>query len=567
MYITFLLNPKFLHMKIFYNCLSLILFVFVFTTNQLIAQDLNSDPSNSTNILPKPINNSNDEINRSFSPTNSQTTSNQFYGFEGFTDNIITNALNGPYAPLNLSEDISPYFFAGDMDADGNLYGYDALTLELYKIDIITGEPSLVGPVLGIPTGTFITGISWNPANSQWYAITQTGTESLILTLDVNTAEVSPVGTATSDLAIPIWLAIDNNGVAFAADIATDQLYTVDLTSSAATVIGPLGLDISFAQDADFDPNTNELYAQLVNSGIPLDVWQIDTSTGAATSLYNANYLPLFSIAPNDLCPSEDVVLRSQAEINAFAAAYPNCPDIPVGIFITEDMATSGDVMDLSPLSFIQTIDGHLVFWKAPSITSLSGLENLTSVSGVLGLNWLSGLTDLNGLSGLESVGWMQIASVRNLMSLDGLSSLQMIQEKLVITNNQNLSSCAILPVCNLLDAGKPARIARNGTGCNTVAQVETDCMFDERFAGEIVEVEVFPNPVSATVVIDDLPLNSDQSVVNIFDQYGQLVKTIDSPSQKGGLFTIDVSNLKTGFYYLQISDEEISYTSSFLKM
>lgn len=53
---------------------------------------------------------------------------------------------------------------------------------------------------------------------------------------------------------------IDNDGNAYAADVVDDTFYAANLSTGAATPIGPLGVDISFAQGATVDPETNDLY-------------------------------------------------------------------------------------------------------------------------------------------------------------------------------------------------------------------------------------------------------------------------------------------------------------------
>jgi hypothetical protein len=44
------------------------------------------------------------------------------------------------------------------------------------------------------------------------------------------------------------------------------------------------------------------------------------------------------------------------------------------------------------------------------------------------------------------------------------------------LTNNSQLSNCSISSICNHLDNGGSATISNNGTGCNSVIEVENDC-------------------------------------------------------------------------------------------
>lgn len=271
------------------------------------------------------------------------------------------------------------------------------------------------------------------------------------------------------------------------------------------------------------------------------------------------------SVTPVQTCPPEDVVLRSQEDIDAFAATYPNCTNVPVGIFITEDMATPGDVMDFSPLSFIETIEGHLVFWRVRSSTDFSGFESLTSVGDVLGLNSMPNVTSLNGLQNVESVSWLQVTSMTNLTSLEGFTGLQTIDDRIVISSNRNLGFCSIDPICNLLDAGGSARVFRNGSECNSASDIEANCGTGFRNDDIDLEIVVVPNPVTNEVRIADIDLG-ENAIITIRNQSGQVVKSLDQFKQKGELISISVSDFREGVYYIHIEDEGQEYSSTFIK-
>src|SRR5690606_20035374 len=76
---------------------------------------------------------------------------------------------------------------------------------------------------------------------------------------------------------------------AYMADISDDNLYSIDLSTGAGTLVGPLGIDISFAQDADFDPTTGTLYmAAYIGGGIN-SFCTVDILTGTATPVGTIN--------------------------------------------------------------------------------------------------------------------------------------------------------------------------------------------------------------------------------------------------------------------------------------
>jgi len=62
-------------------------------------------------------------------------------------------------------------------------------------------------------------------------------------------------------------------------------------------------------------------------------------------------------------------------------------------------------------------------------------------------------------------------------------------------------------------------------------------------------EISVFPNPTSEFVNID-IPANYKLMEISMFDVTGKLLKTKANAS---GLVTLDVNDLATGTYYLQV--------------
>jgi hypothetical protein len=150
------------------------------------------------------------------------------------------------------------------------------------------------------------------------------------------------VGTAVLPGAIGIWLAIDSNGNAYMADIASDSLFSVDLATAGATLIGPLGININFAQDADFDPATDILYMGAYIGGGVNEFASVNTATGAATPLgtVNANCAELGIVAfegtvptvTNDECSGAlpvacgDVVVGTTAD-NTDTGGFNASPD------------------------------------------------------------------------------------------------------------------------------------------------------------------------------------------------------------------------------------------------
>ncbi len=178
-------------------------------------------------------------------------------------------------------------YYCDDMAANGNLYAVNNDTKNLVTFNS-SGVPTVVGP-LGITAAESASGLSWNWTNNTMYLITTSGPAGAILkklyTVNLSNGTATYVGSFGGPAEQAIWLEIDNTGNAYYADITSDRLFGLDLTTLATVDIGPLGIAISFAQDADFNRETNVLYmaayrGSAVGQG---QLASVNTSTGAAT--------------------------------------------------------------------------------------------------------------------------------------------------------------------------------------------------------------------------------------------------------------------------------------------
>jgi hypothetical protein len=208
----------------------------------------------------------------------------RFYGVNVFNNSLIrfNQATPGVAAIFDTLPNLIDAY-SGDIGPGGFYYILDDFTGDLYRINLGTFARTVVGNAAALDPLQTITGLAWNSFNSTMYATTTDGTTSKLYRIDPNTAATVLVGTITN-VAGAIWLAINNTGQAYAADITTDNLYSVNLTTGAGTLVGALGVDINFAQDADFDPVTNILYTAAYNATTNLSEFRtINTTTGAST--------------------------------------------------------------------------------------------------------------------------------------------------------------------------------------------------------------------------------------------------------------------------------------------
>jgi hypothetical protein len=175
--------------------------------------------------------------------------------------------------------------FAMDFDLTATtLWAIDNTTREYGTIDQATGAFALVGTVTGLPAGN-TTGLKFDPTSSIVYLSATDGVSSSLFTLDLGTGAATLVGSIGAFTVIEI--AISNTGQMYGTEIVTDNLLSIDKTTGTGTLIGPLGVAISFAQGMDFDASTNILYAWLYTGGGVNQLASINLATGAATTLDN----------------------------------------------------------------------------------------------------------------------------------------------------------------------------------------------------------------------------------------------------------------------------------------
>ncbi|WP_425421532.1 T9SS type A sorting domain-containing protein [Phaeodactylibacter xiamenensis] len=145
----------------------------------------------------------------------------------------------------------------------------------------------------------------------------------------------------------------------------------------------------------------------------------------------------------NAQCPPGDVILSSQAEVDAFVADYPNCTEIAgnMGIGSLSSIDPT-NITDLSGLSSLISIGGFLSIGNNEVLTSLTGLEQLNSIGGFLYISNNDALTSLTGLEQLNSIGGdLRILRNAGITSLTGLEQLASIGGFLEIRVNAVLTS------------------------------------------------------------------------------------------------------------------------------
>lgn len=196
-------------------------------------------------------------------------------------------------------------------------------------------------------------------------------------------------------------------------------------------------------------------------------------------------------------CPLSNVFLRTQSQVDEFIINYPNCDKIGGTLYIGNNWNDIQDIVDLSPLSQIDTIVGGLRVFDNEYLTTLSdlslehvsyinihsnhvltnleGLEDVTTVSGYVEIYDNGSLVDLEGLNGLTSVeDYVQLEANGVLSNVDALENLTTIGSYLQIKSHGNLAT--IDGLGNLVSVGGYLDLTSNGIdgvlGLNSLVSV-----------------------------------------------------------------------------------------------
>lgn len=387
------------------------------------------------------------------------------------------------------------------------------------------------------------------------------------------------------------------------------------------------------------------------------NVFILDNGTNCSTKAV----VQSFCSAP--ICPTGNVTLTTQAEVDAFVAQYPNCTEINGNLTIngfnipnlsglsnltsiTGELLiniTINNSVNVTGLQNISSVGGKLTIYRignltnvnflsglttvgsieigneiltniqglsnitgalsggifingCNNLTSLNGLQNITSLGGPLNIIFNPLLTDLTGLQGLTTINntiggvynlWINnnanltslnglnnlisftkttdpnnitttgfgIFSNTNLANINALSSISSTLDVIAITNNPQLVTCAINPICNKLsNTTTGVTISGNATGCESITVVQAACaaLSSSDFQLES-NLKIYPNPFNSQITFE-LGNSYENITVLIHDITGkQLYQNSFSGNQ---LVINNLGNLPSGMYVATIITE-----------
>ena len=197
---------------------------------------------------------------------------NMSYGYVAYdpgggSTGLAEVLLDDPNSVTLIGPSASDFVAAADW-VDGEYYGciYGG-TLVQYDFD--ANSWITIGS-----TGDF-TGMAYVDNEATMYGVDFDGN---LYTVDLSSGATTLVATTQSGL---ITMACDNDGNLYGVDLYGDEWGTIDKTTGAWTVIGPIGFDCSYAQDAGLDRASGTIFwaAYDVSAGGKLCAMDVDNGT------------------------------------------------------------------------------------------------------------------------------------------------------------------------------------------------------------------------------------------------------------------------------------------------
>lgn len=242
------------------------------------------------------------------------------------------------------------------------------------------------------------------------------------------------------------------------------------------------------------------------------------------------------------------------------------------------NLLTSLNVSGLSTLGILGCENNQISTLNVSSLSSLWRLDCSSNPISNLNVNGLNNLQFLIADAILVSSMNCSQSGIRNLV-MNNSPNLQTInlQNNIISTSDPDLlyyafrigNNSQLTSICvdngeqNNLSYGNFSYntsgnvVVYTGPTCSTVVQV----MDVTDFANE-TQFVLFPNPTSDAISIES---TDSFEIISIYTTLGQLVKTVRNQLQNS--ITINVSELKTGTYFLSIETDKGKSTQKFIKL
>jgi len=192
------------------------------------------------------------------------------------------------------SIDSLPGLAYGGAFVDTLLYVVKSSNLE--TISITTGAETVIAPITGVASGFSITSLAFRQPAGPMYLGATNITKSLLYKINLQTAAATFIDTITNCPGL-ITFSMNCTGDLYAAEIVNDNLVKIDTATGAGTIIGPLGINLNYAQGSSFDLSTGTLYLAAYTSDCALYTVNLSTGTATLVTPWTGREIVAFGIA------------------------------------------------------------------------------------------------------------------------------------------------------------------------------------------------------------------------------------------------------------------------------
>ncbi|MCB9135336.1 MAG: exo-alpha-sialidase [Anaerolineales bacterium] len=203
------------------------------------------------------------------------------FSLEPMTDFYITFDLLAPETLINKKPFVEYGFPGAGEYVNGYLYYTDST--HLYQLDPVTGAVIRINPITAPPTYFVYTGMAFDSTTGLVYLSDSDISISHLYILDLLTGTTTLIGEIVNS-PCTIALAIDGDGTLYGYDIFNDEFLTIDKSTAAGTVLGPLGFDANYGQGMAWDAATDTLYMAAFNGTLfQPELRIVDRATGSSS--------------------------------------------------------------------------------------------------------------------------------------------------------------------------------------------------------------------------------------------------------------------------------------------
>jgi len=315
------------------------------------------------------------------------------------TPALANNAQTDQYVQFNLDNPgtLNPlangytgsYFMSGGAWVNGTwkTVEYDDGTLatdNFYDINPLSGASNLIGP-----TGAALMGIAFDDNDGTGDTLYGVSSDGYLYTVDITTGAATVIDSLWYDLGaqgqhslaniggLMIDIAYDNaNNILYGVDLGNDCLWTINPATCELTFIGYFGIDLNYAQGASFDEVNGLMFLAGYSNGGAL--YWVDTTYGGAYKVGSFG--------------------TGAYELDAFAIPYGTAPETPVVTAATSGRVLSWpNVQGAAQYKIYASDDPYGTFtyyataytnsWTDPDITSAKKFYKVTAVGGRMASN------------------------------------------------------------------------------------------------------------------------------------------------------------------------------------